>query len=259
MQEKSDIRIRPIGYVNCEAKTVSSVPSEGIPSILTIDDEYKDAIFGLEVGMFVYVIVYLHEADGDTLRASQNTSFERGAFAIRGSCRPNKIGMTLTKIVEIDSPNISVEWLDFCDGTPIIDIKRYNWRWECIFANQHDTRSHIEIQLERETLSKVLARPAYNFHGERCNWVSRTGELAAELVQKYDFYHAAKDLKVHIFGNGHLIDAIQGITGASFGNGRLTVEHDSSSKLCTIIFSLGDRKFNVKVSETSYEITKLEL
>jgi len=258
MSKQDEYLLKPIGYVHCDAKTVSSVPSEGLPSSMNIDPTYMAALAGLEKGMFIYVIVYLHEADTSTLQASPGTPQERGVFSVRSSCRPNRLGMTLTKIVKISPPIIDVEWLDFSDGTPIIDIKRYNWRWECIFSNPRDNRSHFEGLIERNSLSKVLARPAVNFHGEACNWVLRTSEAASELVQKHNVFISDSRLFAYIKGNGHVIDAIQGITGASFGNGRLTVDFDPLCQNCLINIRTDNGSYSIQITEKVYEIVLLE-
>ena len=216
--------VQTIGYVENKALTVDDVPSEGLPSSVRILPQYKTAIGGLEVGMYVYVITIFHLADGSVQTASPGTEHSTGAFSIRSSCRPNRIGMTLTRITEIDKNIIHMEWLDFCNETPVVDLKRYNWRWECIFSNPRDNRLHIERQLDVETLTKILKRPAVNFHGESCEWVQTTSRGFAELIKKYDVFVSNPNNKISVHGNSHVAEATQGITGASFGNGRLTIE-----------------------------------
>lgn len=46
-----------------------------------------------------------------------------GIFAQRGKNRPNRIGVTVCRIVAVDGRRIEVEGLDAIDGTPVLDIK----------------------------------------------------------------------------------------------------------------------------------------
>jgi tRNA (adenine37-N6)-methyltransferase len=48
-----------------------------------------------------------------------------GIFAQRGKNRPNRIGVTVCKVVAVDGLNLEVEGLDAIDGTPVLDIKPY--------------------------------------------------------------------------------------------------------------------------------------
>ncbi len=46
-----------------------------------------------------------------------------GIFAQRGKNRPNRLGVTVARIVTIDGLALTLEGLDAIDGTPVIDIK----------------------------------------------------------------------------------------------------------------------------------------
>ena len=48
-----------------------------------------------------------------------------GIFAQRGKNRPNRIGVTVCRLVSVRPLAIEVEGLDAIDGTPVLDIKPY--------------------------------------------------------------------------------------------------------------------------------------
>ncbi len=48
-----------------------------------------------------------------------------GIFAQRGKNRPNRIGVTVCRIVSVSGRTLEVEGLDAIDGTPVLDIKPY--------------------------------------------------------------------------------------------------------------------------------------
>jgi tRNA (Thr-GGU) A37 N-methylase len=46
-----------------------------------------------------------------------------GIFAQCGKNRPNRLGVTVCRILSVDGSLLHVEGLDAIDGTPVIDIK----------------------------------------------------------------------------------------------------------------------------------------
>ncbi|HKD23363.1 MAG TPA: SAM-dependent methyltransferase [Rhizomicrobium sp.] len=48
-----------------------------------------------------------------------------GIFAQRGKNRPNRIGITVCRVVMVSGHTLEVEGLDAIDGTPVLDIKPY--------------------------------------------------------------------------------------------------------------------------------------
>ncbi len=46
-----------------------------------------------------------------------------GIFAQRGKNRPNRIGLTTCRLVDVDGLTISLIGLDAIDGTPVLDVK----------------------------------------------------------------------------------------------------------------------------------------
>ncbi len=219
-----------LGYVRCSAKRVEDVPSEGVPGTLILNEWLAPALEGFEPGQFIYVIVLLHKSDPTVLTSSPNTPQQRGTFTIRSSDRPNRIGMTLTRIEQIQGCKIDVNWIDFSDGTPILDIKKYSTRWECVFSAPNDDRRHFEQQIPKQVLATVLARPIRNFAGFNAPEVNLLASAGAELIQTYNVFLLDPFLRVHVKGTGSLIDAVQGLTKASFGNNRLTIEHETNRK-----------------------------
>lgn len=46
-----------------------------------------------------------------------------GIFAQRGRNRPNRLGVSVCRVVAVDGLSLEVEGLDAIDGTPVVDIK----------------------------------------------------------------------------------------------------------------------------------------
>ena len=55
---------------------------------------------------------------------------KRGVFAMRTPFRPNPIGLSILKIISIKDTNIQVKNVDMLNGTPILDIKPYIFKYD---------------------------------------------------------------------------------------------------------------------------------
>jgi tRNA (Thr-GGU) A37 N-methylase len=52
-----------------------------------------------------------------------------GVFATRTNLRPNPIGLTLCELVKVEGNVLTVRGLDAFDGTPVLDLKPYDF-WD---------------------------------------------------------------------------------------------------------------------------------
>jgi tRNA (Thr-GGU) A37 N-methylase len=48
-----------------------------------------------------------------------------GVFASRSPTRPNKLGLTLVRLLSIKGNEVTVKGLDAFDGSPVFDIKPF--------------------------------------------------------------------------------------------------------------------------------------
>lgn len=88
-----------------------------------------EALMGLETFSHAEVVyVFDRVTDEQIVTGARhprgNTAWPKiGIFAQRGKNRPNRIGVTVCRIVAVDGLNLEVEGLDAIDGTPVLDIK----------------------------------------------------------------------------------------------------------------------------------------
>ena len=52
-----------------------------------------------------------------------------GAFATRTPYRPNPIGLTIVELLKVEGNVLTVRGLDAIDGTPVLDIKPFDY-WD---------------------------------------------------------------------------------------------------------------------------------
>ena len=134
--------IKIIAHIQTEFNTKFGVPRQSglIDSLrgrIVFEPEYRiaDALRGIEGFSHLWLIWQFSEARRDNWsptvrppRLGGNTRM--GVFATRSPFRPNAIGLSSVKLIEVDytspdAPAIIVAGADLMNGTPIIDIKPY--------------------------------------------------------------------------------------------------------------------------------------
>ncbi len=88
-----------------------------------------DAAAGFDAFSHIEVIFHFDRADPGKINTGArhprgNTAWPKvGIFAQRGKDRPNRIGVTVCRILSVDGLCVRVRGLDAIDGTPVLDIK----------------------------------------------------------------------------------------------------------------------------------------
>jgi tRNA-Thr(GGU) m(6)t(6)A37 methyltransferase TsaA len=86
------------------------------------------ALLGLANFSHCIVLYVFDKASWDDSKISRhprgNTDWpEVGIFAQRAKDRPNRLGVTVCRILEVKDSTLHVSGLDAIDGTPVVDIK----------------------------------------------------------------------------------------------------------------------------------------
>ncbi len=101
---------------------------------LIINEEYKEALEGLEGYSHLIVVYWMHEVTTCDIRHVPQGKVgdvpEVGIFACRCPQRPNPLGITTTQISSIKGNIVTVKGLDVISNTPILDIKPYTPQYD---------------------------------------------------------------------------------------------------------------------------------
>jgi len=121
----------PIGIVHSPFKKLKGIPIQ--PSMsdtkgkIEIFPQYQKGLIDLEEFSHIFCLYFF-----DLVKLPvplQSKPFlqneEKGVFAIRTPFRPNPIGLSILKIININENLIHVNNLDILDKTPVLDIKPY--------------------------------------------------------------------------------------------------------------------------------------
>ncbi len=106
-------------------------------SEVVIENSLTEALDGLEEFSHIVVLFWFHQV------ASQQISLKihpmgkeelplTGLFATGTPNRPNRIGRTTVRLLQRQGNILKVKGLDAIDGTPVIDIKSYNSRYDSV-------------------------------------------------------------------------------------------------------------------------------
>jgi tRNA-Thr(GGU) m(6)t(6)A37 methyltransferase TsaA len=131
----SQVALTPIGIVRSPVTEPLDDVWGGVISSIELDRSrfQPDALAGLDEFSHVEIVFLLDRVEdsgaGSTIEFGARHPRGRtdwpktGILAQRAKNRPNRIGVTVCRLVETRHLSIVVEGLDAIDGTPVLDIK----------------------------------------------------------------------------------------------------------------------------------------
>jgi len=128
------IELKPIGFVKTTGKDVRD---KGIVSEIVLREDLTEALEGIRDFSHIFIIFWMHEVKDEersTLKTHPRGRTDMpllGAFATRVSHRPNPIGLTLVELLKVGGNVLTVRGLDAFDGTPVLDIKPFDY-WDMV-------------------------------------------------------------------------------------------------------------------------------
>jgi tRNA-Thr(GGU) m(6)t(6)A37 methyltransferase TsaA len=98
-------------------------------SRIRILEQYREGLEGLDEYSHVILLWWMHRANRTALKVNPFHQREStvGIFASRFPARVNPIGMSIVELISIDGCIVSVRGLDAWAGTPVLDIKPYDY------------------------------------------------------------------------------------------------------------------------------------
>lgn len=243
MLQEDRFDVYPIGIVHSRIADRRLMPPQGITAEIEVFPEFEDGLLRIEENTHIWVIGWLHEGDRHRLQLVrpeyEPARRRRGVFGLRSVARPNLLSLSACRLLAVEGNRLIVDPLELIDGTPVLDIKRYSVSWDCIFSAR-SSRDRYLIDLTGPERLAEFEREAANFHGERCPWVVSGARLIQHLHELWGIRAKDDELCVTISLHpelAHLTDALQALTGATFGSGRLRVQ---PGKL--VAFEHGERR-----------------
>ena len=126
-----DITYNPIGVIHSPFENGNGVPiqpalARGIKGTVEVYPEFEMGLDDLDGFSHIILIYHFHLSNGFQLKVKPylDNNF-RGVFATRSPRRPNNIGISVVKLVNVEKNILSIENVDIVNNTPLLDIKPY--------------------------------------------------------------------------------------------------------------------------------------
>ncbi|AGH95667.1 tRNA (N6-threonylcarbamoyladenosine(37)-N6)-methyltransferase TrmO [Pseudobdellovibrio exovorus] len=195
--------LKPIGYFKSQQKESYQAGRQPDPLglhgtiQLSSGENYEQALQDLIGCSHIWLIFgFHHNPNWKPLVQTPRSDRKIGVFATRAPYRPNPIGLSLVKLIDIKNLEIEVGENDLLDGSPIYDIKPYH--------PEHDVAEDAHIEwLESSLVQKhqisfsPLVESQLEFlegHGLR--------ELKAFILRQLEYDPTNSDKK-RVTSNGH--------------------------------------------------------
>jgi len=134
----SEIKFKPVASVQCPRTEPLDDHWGKVVSTIALDPAQftPESLEELDAFSHIDVIYFFHHVSEDKIETRarhprNRTDWPRvGIFAQRGKNRPNRIGLSVCRLLKVEGLTITVEGLDAIDGTPVLDIKPHMKEFE---------------------------------------------------------------------------------------------------------------------------------
>jgi tRNA-Thr(GGU) m(6)t(6)A37 methyltransferase TsaA len=124
------ITLTPIGHVSSPRDDTSDDGWGAIEATIHLSPDFgSEAFEGIEEFSHVEVIYFFDRVPEERIERSsrhprENTAWPKvGIFAQRGKNRPNRLGVSIARLVRREGRQLILQGLDAINGTPVLDIK----------------------------------------------------------------------------------------------------------------------------------------
>ncbi len=125
------IVLNPIGIIRTPHKSLEGTPIQpcgacGILGTVEVEEAFREGLLDLKGFSHLFLLYLFHQSKGFNLTVKPFLDDARhGVFSTRAPRRPNPIGLSVVRLVEVREGTLHVEGVDMVDGTPLLDIKPF--------------------------------------------------------------------------------------------------------------------------------------
>ena len=130
-QESGKTEVRYLGTIRTPHRELDHTPiqpcfARGIRGEIHLDPALAEGLKGIEGFSHLHLIYHLHRAEPASLVVTPFLLDEpKGVFACRHPARPNALGLSVVKLLEVRGCSLVIEDVDMLDGSPLLDIKPF--------------------------------------------------------------------------------------------------------------------------------------
>jgi tRNA (adenine37-N6)-methyltransferase len=152
------IEYTPIGIIHSPFKEPVGMPiqpagASGVGGTVEVFEDFRAGLKDLEGFSHIILLYHFHRSHGFNLHVVPfMDSQTRGLFATRAPRRPNPIGLSVVRLLRIETGLLHIGNVDILDETPLLDIKPY--------VPDFDAPTEVRTGWLEETRKTVASRKA---------------------------------------------------------------------------------------------------
>ena len=129
--ESGKIEVGYLGFIRTPHLEPDHTPvqpcfARGTRGEIQLDPALAEGLLGIEGFSHLHLIYHLHRTEPGPLVVTPFLLDEpKGIFACRYPVRPNALGLSVVRLVEVKGCSLIVEDVDMLDGSPLLDIKPF--------------------------------------------------------------------------------------------------------------------------------------
>jgi len=124
------ITMRPIGVIRSPFRATQGMPIQTVAAAdaegeLEVLEEFAPGLRDVEGFEYLILLTHLHQATEKLEVVPFMDTVGHGVFATRAPARPNRIGLSIVRLLALQGRVLRFAGNDMLDGTPVLDIKPY--------------------------------------------------------------------------------------------------------------------------------------
>ena len=148
-----EIIYKPIGIIHSPYRKPKGTPiqptaGKNIEGTVEVFPEFAEGLKDLDGFSHIILLYHFHlTAEAKLSVKPFMDDKEHGIFAIRGSARPNPIGLSVTRLLKVEGNILHIGDVDIVEGTPLLDIKP--------FVPEFDTKQNVKTGWLEKNIYKL--------------------------------------------------------------------------------------------------------
>lgn len=154
------ITYRSIGVIRSEHTVAEQTPIQPVYAAdclgrVEVIPEFTEGLRDLDGFSHIYLIYHFHRSGPARLLVKPFLQdVERGVFATRAPRRPNAIGLSVVELLRREGSVLHVAGVDVLDGTPLLDLKPYVGRFDCLSTTRNGWQDDVDEDTARQRGSR---------------------------------------------------------------------------------------------------------
>lgn len=134
-------------FIRRDGMPIQSTGALEVKGKIVLDKDLAEGLNDLLGFSHIMLIYYFHKSVGFELETKPFLdNKKRGVFSTRAPKRPNAIGISVVKLLEIENNTLFIENVDMVNETPLLDIKPYIPEFDC---HQVEKQGWIENKINK--------------------------------------------------------------------------------------------------------------